>query len=250
MKNILLTTLLFISFATKAFAAAGPPLLTDDPGTPGNKNIELNIAFTSETSKSDKHFEAPIVDFNYGLGDHLQLKYEVPWILTKKGDADQQSGLDRSIAGVKWRFLDKEQAGFAMSTYPQVTFKTPVSEKTRNPDADDGREVLLPIEAEEYHGDWEFNQELGYRFLQGSNVNRFTYGAAVTYNIREGFLLLAELHGDSLRDFSDNDLLTNIGGEYLLSHSMTLLASIGQSLMHLQGEEKPFLSYVGMQFHF
>ena len=64
------------SFAV--FAQGGPPLLTDDPGTPGNRNWEINIASTQFFSPGENEVETPLLDINYGLGDRIQLKYEVP----------------------------------------------------------------------------------------------------------------------------------------------------------------------------
>src|SRR5476649_1445246 len=101
-----------------AHAVAGPPLVTDDPGTPGANNWEINTAFTAELSPSEHRLELPLLDLNYGLGDRIQLKYELPYVLT---NTEERNGFDRSDAGVKWRFQDKEPGGVALSTYPQYT---------------------------------------------------------------------------------------------------------------------------------
>ena len=41
-------------FATPAYAQGGPPLITDDPGTPGNGKWEINIPFTFERTREKK----------------------------------------------------------------------------------------------------------------------------------------------------------------------------------------------------
>ena len=69
------------SFAV--FAQGGPPLLTDDPGTPGNRNWEINIASTQFFSPRENEIETPLLDINYGLGDRIQLKYEVPVLVDR-----------------------------------------------------------------------------------------------------------------------------------------------------------------------
>ena len=53
------------------FAQGGPPLLTDDPGTPGDGNWEINIGFTIEKLLQETLYEAPILDINYGLGERI-----------------------------------------------------------------------------------------------------------------------------------------------------------------------------------
>lgn len=191
-----------------AHAVAGPPLVTDDPGTPGPNNWEINVAFTSESSKEEKRVELPFLDLNYGLGERIQLKYEVPYVISKNEEQDSKnSGIDRSTAGVKWRFRDKkktegeakpegfekveggEDGGVALSTYPQYTFKSPVAESVRLAEGTTSHEFFLPVEAEETFGKWDFNQELGYRWLE-QNTSLFAAGFALTYNIKEDTALV------------------------------------------------------------
>jgi hypothetical protein len=52
-------------------AQGGPPLETDDPGTPGEGRVELNIALESERARDGTGYDAPRVDFNYGAGAAL-----------------------------------------------------------------------------------------------------------------------------------------------------------------------------------
>jgi len=56
----------------------GPPMVTDDPGTPGGGHWEINLAWTGEHSSGETTQDAPLLDLNYGVGDRLQVKYEVP----------------------------------------------------------------------------------------------------------------------------------------------------------------------------
>ncbi len=84
---IVSSSLILPGLSTRAvLAQGGPPLITDDPGTPGDGNWEINIAFTAEKRKTVRSYENPILDINYGLGDRIQLKYEVPWL-----DLDERS---------------------------------------------------------------------------------------------------------------------------------------------------------------
>src|SRR5258708_6064260 len=61
-----------------AFSQGGPPFQSDDPDTPGNKHWEINLGFLGERSRFEGSFETPNIDINYGLGNRIQLKYEVP----------------------------------------------------------------------------------------------------------------------------------------------------------------------------
>jgi len=139
--------------AALAHAQGGPPLLTDDPETPGNGNIELNLAFTLDQTRIERVFELPLLDFNYGLGDHIQLKYELAYLVVDQEDAGPAGGLSNSLFGVKWRFLDEDRHGLAMSTYPQIEVNNPKS--LRRDFIESGTNLLLPIEVAKSFGKWE-----------------------------------------------------------------------------------------------
>ena len=114
-----------------ALAQGGPPLRTDDPGTPGDGNWEINIAFTVESLEDETELEVPLLDINYGVGDAIQLKFELPWIILHEDGEGTKHGLGNSTLGVKWRFLDEDPDGLSMSVYPQFEFKNPTSSGDR-----------------------------------------------------------------------------------------------------------------------
>ena len=114
-----LALLLFLA-ARAGVAQGGPPLVTDDPGTPGDRRWEVNVAFTFEKRGSERTFETPLLDANYGLGDRIQLKVEMPWIVRGEDGRNRESGPGNALFGVKWRFLDGKSGGLSISTYPQI----------------------------------------------------------------------------------------------------------------------------------
>ena len=54
---------------------------TDDPETPGNKQWEINFGWLGERSAGEGSYSVPDVDLNYGLGDSIQLKFELPIVI-------------------------------------------------------------------------------------------------------------------------------------------------------------------------
>jgi hypothetical protein len=142
------------SFAV--FALGGPPLLTDDPGTPGNRNWEINIASTQFFSPGENEVETPLLDINYGLGDRIQLKYEVPYLLDQDEGEPYRSGLGNSLLGVKWRFY--QQNGWNISTYPQVEVNNPENSLPRGL-VDRGPRFLLPVEITKVFGPVELTSK-------------------------------------------------------------------------------------------
>ena len=83
-------------------------MLTDDPGTPGDGQWEINTAFLEDRTASTRARSFPHVDLNYGLGDHIQLKYETGYLFADGPGSDGlKHDLDDSLLGVKWRFADQ-----------------------------------------------------------------------------------------------------------------------------------------------
>lgn len=119
--NLLFTSrlavaLIFFAISHGVGAQGGPPLLTDDPDTIGGGNWEINTAYTVERTRNGRTARVPLIDINYGFGDHVQLKYEVAWLSVDQSDPSGiRSGLGNSLAGVRWRFLDEDKVGFGMS---------------------------------------------------------------------------------------------------------------------------------------
>ena len=232
-----------------ARAEAGPPLLTDDPWTPGSNHWEINLAVTSEVNHDEFRLEAPLADINYGVGEHIQLKYEVPFTVSGGTAQASQSGFAQSIAGVKWRFLDKDKTGLAMSTYPQVSFKSPgsVISKAATDSNESGLEFLVPVELEEGLGVFKFNEELGYHVIQGA-ASHYAYGFGSAYSVRDGFLVMAEFHGESSTSFSENSVISNLGTVFDFSGRLSLLVSVGRTVISTDGGPAKYLSYSGLQF--
>jgi len=103
--------------AASAHAQGGPPFITDDPGTPGNKHWEINFGWIADHNRASAAYQVPDGDFNYGLGDRVQLKYELPIAIEQtlaqpaaNGNpavlGQTIGGLGESLLGIKWRFYE------------------------------------------------------------------------------------------------------------------------------------------------
>jgi hypothetical protein len=114
---VLLFVLLPSTLATVARAQGGPPFRTDDPDTPGNKHWEINFGWIGDRSPEAGAYQVPDFDINYGLGDRLQLKYEIPIAIEETralpatpGQPATQGqvigGIGESLLGIKWRFYE------------------------------------------------------------------------------------------------------------------------------------------------
>lgn len=117
-----------------------PPLDVDDPGTPGCNGWEINIVTTGEFGKATS-WETPLFDINYGIGDNLQLKFEIPYQI-EQADGMTRSGLGLSEIGLKYRFYDDESRDLSIAVYPQVEFAMP---GTAAADGDEGDGMLTKL---------------------------------------------------------------------------------------------------------
>lgn len=230
------------------FAQGGPPLITDDPGTPGDGNWEINLAFTVEKRRTERQYEGPLLDINYGLGDHIQLKYEIPWLIRDERGRSTRTGVGNSEFGLKWRFLDQDTDGIDMSVYPQFAFNSSDSAVERGL-VDRGMEFVLPFQVERSFGPISVNPEFGYTFREYAE-NEWIYGLAVGYEVSSTLELLAEINGTTGQDFEDDELVFNLGARCGLSETHTLLLSAGRSFRSSASGDPEFLLYTGLQFLF
>jgi hypothetical protein len=244
----MLHRLLFISvllLISAGPACAGPPLQTDDTGTPGDKQWEINIAYSLDKRHTTATHETPILDLNYGVGDNIQLKYEVPWLVIHENGIGTKSGLGNSVAGVKWRFLDEKRDGVAMSVYPQVEFNNPTTSADRGI-VDEGTNLLLPVQVSKKFGPVWINGEVGYTFRQHS-TDEWLYGLSSGYEIRENLSLLGEIHGVSTKNLKNNEVVFNIGTQWDFTKKYGLLASVGRSFRSGASGQPNLLCYLGLQ---
>jgi len=230
------------------YGQGGPPLLTDDPGTPGDGHWEINLAFAVAKLQSQTLFEAPLLDINYGIGERIQLKYEVPWVFLHEEGFGTQNGLGNSEIGIKYRFLDENPHGLSLSVYPQLSFNNPTSSDERGL-VDPGVELLLPFQIARSFGQVEMSFEMGYAYVEHS-IDEWTYGLASAWPLMECFELVGEIHGTATRTFDEDVLVFNLGGILKIHRNVNLLFSSGRSFRKPSAAESELLGYVGVQLNF
>lgn len=216
---------------------------TDDPGTPGPGNWEINVALTSERRPGERVFEAPIADINYGVGERIQLKLEVPWVVRSTDNAPSKAGLGNTLLGVKWRFLDNQQHDFQISTYLQLELNNPTHSVERGL-VERGARFLLPIEISKKLGPVHVNPELGYWFSQRGGGEFFT-GIAVGHQFGEHLEILGETYSTGTSEGRETTF--GFGTRIGLSHSVRALLMAGRAFSGAQ-DQPTFIGYGGLQF--
>ena len=228
-----------------SFAQGGPPMLTDDPGTPGSGAWEINFAYLEQRNRQARLRSFPHVDFNYGLGDHIQLKYETGWLFTDASEGGGvKSGLDDSLLGLKWRFLDQERNGLDMSVYPQLQVENSTGSVARGI-AEPGPNLFLPLEVGHDFGKIKLIGELGYQYFR-TQENEWVAGLLGALEVSDALEVMAEVRSFSENLLNHGDVVVNLGLRQALSPRVKLLASVGTGLTN-NPDTPTFIAYLGVQ---
>lgn len=241
----LLVLVFLVGLPARASAQGGPPMLTDDPDTPGPGFWEINLSTFLEKHRRSHRLELPRLDANYGVGERIQLKFEVPWLR----DVDEGrvvTGAGNAVLGVKYRFAGREGQRLAWSVYPQLAFNTTHASVAKGL-VEDGREFLLPTELtiEMLHG--EINNEFGRRFVEHGSGS-WIYGLSTEAHVRPRLELLAELHWES-RSGTQDEVIINVGARPKLTKQMILLLAVGRAVHASDEERARFMLFAGVQFN-
>lgn len=229
----------------RAYAQGGPPLMTDDPGTPGPGRWEINIAVTAERHAASWLLESPALDLNYGWGGRIQLNVELPWIIERDDGLGTQSGLGNARPGVKWRFKGSDTSGVAFSTYPHLSFNSSNSAARRGL-VDRGTQLLLPLEVAGSVGKIKINGEVGLT-LESQTPDQWVYGLALEHDPMEGLELLGEVHAVSATTGGATELVWDLGARKTITRQSNLLLTVGRSLPGSTDGIPRFFGYLGIQ---
>jgi hypothetical protein len=228
-----------------AHAQAGPPFFTNDPGTPGNGNWEINIASAQSIGRATASYQIPQIDLNFGLGERVQLTYEIPYVL-QTGDGQRlQSGWGNAFPGIKWRVVDQGEEGWQMSVFPQVQTNGTASAR-RSGIATSGPRYLLPIEVTKRVACIDLDFEAGYYFPK-DGVRERILGLVASRSFTERFDLGLELYSDRAQGAPPNEVIMDIGGRYKLATGFIALFMAGRSIYGTGNGQPEFTGYLGLQ---
>jgi hypothetical protein len=226
-------------------AQGGPPMITDDPGTPGDKKWEINLAVAFEHRAGETTADFPAIDLNYGVGEHVQLTLQTAPVLLKREGRGLIGGLGGTEAAVKWRFLDQQQNGdgFDMSMFPRVIFNV-VRSSPRRGLSEPGARFQIPLQMAKSFGRWHADVEVGPHV---SSVGRSEWlsGIVAGLDVSKRTLLMAELHGMSRMNFTRDVLTVNVGVHHEFSATRILIVSLGREIR--SPDPLATIGYFGMQ---
>lgn len=228
---------------------AGNPLQTNDPETPGPNGWEINLSHNLRFTRPAFGQALPLVNVNYGWLEFDQWKISIPVLEVDPHPGAAHWGVGDIQLGWKYRFLEEDDHGVQVSTYPQPLLPTGNASLGLG---NDRLELFLPIEVGKHFHDEELfvYGELGHNFVyDGSGQHSWFVGAAAEYQVTQSVELVTEIayllfpytHGT-------NDLFFNAGVNLRLSKHAYLQTAFGRSLFDEANGVPVFNSYVGLQF--
>jgi hypothetical protein len=260
-----LLLLVAVASASLARAQGGPPFITDDPGTPGNRHWEINLGWIADHNPGLAMYELPDFDINYGLGDRIQLKYELPIAAATDANNTTRAGLGESLLGIKWRPYEHHTAGepksdenmdFSIGTYPQASINNPTS-AVRRGIVENGPQYYLPMEMTAKLGPVGLNGEVGHWFGNQLTPSRWGRGLIAGHEFNDRLELYGEIY--DLQDANrigtvpkQRELTLDMGGRQTLDHAghIRLLFMGGRAMqaVALTNSEPSWIAYLGVQF--
>ena len=274
-----------LSLCGVAHAQGGPPFRTDDPETPGNRNWEINFGWVGERSTGEGSYSIPDVDLNYGFGDRIQLKFELPIVIheTRQISNDSEGiqsntqarldlGAGESLLGVKWRFYEHRirsagrlsadgeppESNFSLSTYPQLSLNNPTSSVERGV-VTTGPQFLLPIEVNARIGPIRVDGEVGYWFTNRDVPQSWIRGMIVGHDFTKRTEAYVEIYDEQDANRVDaaakgRQATLGLGGRHAVNEKRTiwLLLMEGRSFQKVAPDnmQPSWIAYVGVQFLF
>jgi len=227
-------------------AQGGPPYYTNDPGTPGTNNWEINIGYMPFLYNGLSVSHTPDVDINFGLGERIQLTFENAVLRDRFGSGKAEYGIGQDQLGVKWRFYDNEKNGLGISVFPQVSINNP-DNSVRRGITPPGASLLLPVEFTKKLGPVDINWELGYNAVH-KGPDGWLAGFVIGHDVTKNLELDAEFYSLSNFNHSNNQQTLDGGLRYKIHPPFILLVMAGRSMTAARDGQPSFVGYFGMQF--
>lgn len=256
----ILPLIFLLSAGLPAFAQGGPPFYTNDPGTPGHLNWEINVGYMPFLYGDHSVSHVPDLDINFGVGERIQLTYENAWLRVRDSSSSASSaassaansaakfGLGQSNPGVKWRFLDGGENGLSISMFPQFFLNNP-NDAVRRGITPTSQSFLMPFELTKKLGPVDVDYELGYQVVHGGPngwITGFVVGHDFTPKLEGDF----EFYSQGTFHPAAGQPTFDFGGRYKIKESLIVLLMAGRGFAPTSSTQPSFIGYFGMQFLF
>ena len=216
----------------------------EDTDTPGDRRWEINLGASAARTIGGWSIAAPDADVNYGWGEHVQLIAAVSRITLVRDGVPNKSDIGPGLVGVKWRFIDQEVTGIAMSTFPQYSWNLS-SSADQSGTAETGRRLALPLGLGIRHGNLGMYGEVT-RTLLETGPNEWRYGVKFLHQCAAGVECRLELERAELPKDA-RQTMASVGFKWNLTESFLLKAAIGREFCRRSDAQENRVVQLGVQ---
>ncbi|WP_133499067.1 hypothetical protein [Cognatilysobacter terrigena] len=234
--------LAFLLMCARAHAQAGPPMITNDPDTPGPGVWEINVAATGDRLRGGGwDLDAPDLDINRGVGERIQLSVHAAWAHARD-DGAWRSGLGDVEFGMRYRFLDAESDRVSLAVQPLYVRGWSAAARRRGL-ASEHPEWVLPLQLARPFGSFSGGLEVARHFIS-KEADAWQLGTFVAHDCAGGDCL-AEINATRV-DGQSTRTIANVGARHPLREGLLLMGSLGTEV---SGPDRaPLVFYVGLQY--
>ena len=222
--------------------AGGPPLATDDTGTPGHNKWEINLAYTRTNTIHEKNTDFSL-DVNYGFGERIQLNLVLPHNHIDQDEDGEDSHVGDIQFATKYRFIDEKNFFCSISVTPTISL--PTDRHRTKPD------FFLPLEFDRNIKNLYLGSQIGYIIHQEKeDENELFYGFFSEYPVSKKIDVLGEISGFLVNHEKARSPQFNAGLRYKLNDLLSVMGSGGTSFEGRNSDEPDFFGYIGIRFNF
>ena len=245
MQRALFLPLVLLLATGSVHAQGGPPYYTNDPGTPGNLNWEINIGYMPFLYSNQSVSHVPDLDINFGVGDRIQLTYENAWLRVQNPGSTVKYGLGQSNPGVKWRFYQNDEKGLEISIFPQFFLNNPNNSVSRGITSPT-QSFLMPVEIAKKFGPVDVDFEFGYQFVH-KGPNGWITGLVVGHDFTPRLEMDLEYYTQGTINPTGVQPTLGVGARYKIHRPIILLLMAARSLEPAAPNQSYFQGYFGIQ---
>ncbi len=213
-------------------ACAGVPYSTDDAGTPAKGHYEINVGSQITSVRGDQFGTVLGVEVNYGLTDRVELHAFAPLAFDNALSGSAVGPGDDEL-GVKYRFLDDDEHGWAPNIGIAPALELPSGSAQRNLGTGHVHGVI-PLVLDKAFKRWNVFANAGYTVNPGAGSgNSWFSGIGVTYALTPLWSVGTEIfHIQPTSNASVPTTSLCAGVTYTASETHHPMIAIGRGLQH------------------
>jgi hypothetical protein len=236
-----LVVALFVLSMGTTLAWAGPPFRTDDPEPADYKHGEFYVATLNTDNVGAANGTAPHFEINYGILPNVMIHVITPFAFNRRHGGPSVYGFGDMELGVKYRFINIEDAHFMAGTFPFVEAPTGDSDRGLG----GGHTMFfIPLWLQKSWGEWTTYGGGGWwRNPGANNKDYWFFGWQVQRDLSKTVTLGAELFTQTkATNNGDYEIGFNVGTIINLTDDHHILFSVGRDF-HGDNNFSTYLAY-------